>query len=102
MESKFFKNLFVVSADDFLSNKDNEKYFIFQGSKDWDIYLSDKPNSIEYSTLEDVNLLSFKEKNEFLQYMKNIDLIDYSLEHTNELDMYFILVNGNENQKTKS
>jgi len=97
MESKFFKNLFVVSADDFLSSKDNEKYFIFQGSKNWDMYLSDKPNSIEYSTLEDVKLLSFKEKNEFLQYMKNIDLIDYSLEHASESDMYFMLVNNNEN-----
>ncbi len=97
MESKFFKNLFVVSADDFLSTKDNEKYFIFQGSKNWDMYLSNKPKSIEYYTLENIELLSFKEKNNFLQHMKNVDLIDYSLEHVSELNMYSILVNGNEN-----
>ncbi len=97
MESKFFKNLFVISADDFLSTKDNEKLFVFQGSKNWDMYLSDKPKSVEYDTLENIELLSFKEENKFLQYMKNIDLIDYSLEHVSELDTYFILVNGNEN-----
>jgi len=97
MESKFFKNLFVVSVDDFLSTKDNEKYFIFQGSKNWDMYLSDKPKSIEYSTLNYVKLLSFKKESNFLQYMKDVDLIDYSLEHVSELDMYSILVNGNEN-----
>ena len=97
MESKFFKNLFVVGVNDFLSTKDNEKYFIFQGSKNWDMYLSDEPKSIEYSTLNDVKLLSFKEESNFLQYMKNVDLIDYSLEHINKLNMYSALVNNNEN-----
>ncbi len=97
MQSKFFKNLFVVSVDDFLSAKDNEKCFIFQGNKNWDMYLSDKPDNVEYDTLTNIELLNFKEESNFLQHMKNVDLIDYSLEHVSKLDMYSILINSNEN-----
>jgi len=94
MESKFFKNLFVISVDDFFSVDGNERYFVFQGSKNWDIYLFDKPKNIEYCKIENVKLLSFKDESDFLQTMKNIDLIDYSLEHVSELNKYFLLVNN--------
>jgi len=94
MERKFYKNLFAISVDDFFTSEANKKSFIFQGSKNWDMYLSDKPKGIEYDILKNVQLLSFKKKNDFLQSIKNIDLIDYSLEHVSELNRYFILVHN--------
>lgn len=96
MERKFYKNLFAVSVDDFFASDTDKKYFIFQGSKNWDTYLSDKPKCSDYSVFKNVELLSFKEKKDFLNYMKNINLIDYSLEHISELNRYLILVNSNE------
>ncbi len=92
MQSEFFEKLFVVSADNFFATDENEKYFIFQGSKNWDMYLTDKPKGIEYDILESVKLLNFREKKEFLKKIKNVKTIDYSLEHINEFNSYFVLV----------
>ena len=93
MQSEFFKNLFVATVDDFFTIEENGKYFVFQGSKNWDIYLVDRPKKISYDVLDNVKLLNFKEERHFLKYMQNFDLIDYSIEHIDELNSYFILVN---------
>jgi len=96
MERKFYKNLFAISVDDFFTSEANKKSFIFQGSKNWYMYLFDKPKCSDYSVFQNVEILSFKEKEDFLHYMKNINLIDYSLEHISELNRYLLLVNSNE------
>lgn len=92
MESEFFKKLYAVSANDFFAIEDYKKSFVFQGSKNWDCYLDSKPLNTDFSIFENVEILGFKKKNDFLEYMDKSDLIDYSLEHFYEENRYFILI----------
>jgi len=88
---KFIEVLYAVSVDDFFAKEEYDESFVFQGSKNWDMYLSEKPDGVEYSTFNKVYLVSFEDKNKFLNFMKGEDIIDYSLEHSDESGKYFVL-----------
>jgi len=93
MQSIVYKNLYSLPVDE-LDNIDNEsrESFIFQGSKNWDLYFNKTFQNNEISEFKNVSLLNFTEKKEFENYLKNNEIIDYSLEHVSELNKYFILV----------
>ena len=93
MQSIVYKNLYSLPADE-LDNIDNESIesFIFQGSKNWDLYFNKTLKNSEISEFENVSLLEFTEKQEFENYLKHNAIIDYSLEHVSELNKYFVLV----------
>jgi len=96
MQSIVYKNLYSLPADE-LANIDNEstESFIFQGSKNWDLYFYKTLKNNEISKFENVSLLEFREKKLFKNYLKNNKIIDYSLEHVSELNKYFILIANN-------
>jgi hypothetical protein len=71
---------------------DSTESFIFQGSKNWDLYFGKTLVSSEISEFQNVSLLDFTEKKEFQNYLKNNEVIDYSIEHVSELNKYFVLV----------
>ena len=93
MQSIVYKNLYFLPVDE-LDNIDNEssESFIFQGSKNWDLYFNKTLKNNEISEFKNVSLLNFTEKKEFENYLKNNEIIDYSLEHVSELNKYFVLV----------
>lgn len=79
-----------ASALEYLKDKDMEK-FVFQGSKNWDLYF-DSLMDDDASEFKDVNLLEFDNKEEFQKYLdKNVNVIDYSLEHSGESGKFYIL-----------
>ena len=93
MQSIVYKNLYSLPVDE-IDNIDNEssKSFIFQGTKNWDLYFDKTPKNSEISEFKNVLLLHFSGKNEFENYLHNNEIIDYSLEHVSELNKYFVLV----------
>jgi len=93
MQSIVYKNLYSRPAEE-LDNIDNEsiKNFIFQGSKNWDLYFDKTLKNSEISEFKNVSLLEFAKKQEFENYLKHNAIIDYSLEHFSELNKYFVLV----------
>ena len=96
MQSIVYKNLYSLPADK-LDNMETEstESFIFQGSKNWDLYFYKTLKNNEISKFENVSLLEFREKKLFKNYLKNNKIIDYSLEHVSELNKYFILIANN-------
>lgn len=100
MSKTAFKNLYSLPVDEFLNIEfEQTESFIFQGSKNWDMYFSKKLNDIEISEFSNVLLVDFQNKEEFETYLKNNskNIIDYSIEHILEKDInkYFVLVNNN-------
>ena len=96
MNSSIYNELYIISSEDFFSEVEyNEKFFLFQGSKNWCIYLCSKPKSLEYDIIKNVKLLTFKSKDIFLEYLQNKNVIDYSLEHIDELGYLILAYNEN-------
>jgi hypothetical protein len=94
MQTTQYDRLYSVSVDDFINlDKKLQDKFIFQGSSNWDIYLSDRTNCNSIDILENVALLSFKQKQEFEDYITQNNIIDYSLEHIAQNE-YLVLVNN--------
>jgi len=93
MQSIVYKNLYSLPADK-LDNMETEstESFIFQGSKNWDLYFNKTLKNNEISEFENVSLLELSEKKEFTNYLKHNAIIDYSLEYVSELNKYFVLV----------
>ena len=96
-----FKKIYSLSIDEFenISYKETES-FVFQGSKNWDMYFSKSLNNIQTDLFENVVLLDFQDKREFENYLSKVskdNLIDYSMEHFLEksINKYFVLVNKN-------
>ena len=96
-----FKKIYSLPIDEFenISYKETES-FVFQGSKNWDMYFSKSLNNIQTDLFENVVLLDFQDKREFETYLSKVskdNLIDYSLEHFFEksINKYFVLVNKN-------
>lgn len=96
-----FKKIYSLSIDEFenISYKETES-FVFQGSKNWDMYFSKSLNNIQTDLFENVVLLDFQYKREFENYLSKVpkdNLIDYSMEHVLEkgVNKYFVLVNKN-------
>jgi len=96
MKAVTYKNLYSLPTDE-LDNFNNfeTENFIFQGSKNWDLYFEMSFENDEVSEFNNVVLINFTEKREFEQYFKTNRIINYSLEHFNELGKYFIFVNNN-------
>lgn len=96
-----FKKIYSLPIDEFenISYKETES-FVFQGSKNWDMYFSKSLNNIQTDLFENVVLLDFQDKREFENYLSKVskdNLIDYSMEHVLEkgVNKYFVLVNKN-------
>lgn len=91
-----YKNLYSLPVEE-LDNLNNKikKSFVFQGSKNWDLYFEKTLLNNEISEFKDVLLIDFSKKNEFEKYIKENNVIDYSMEHFKELGKYFVLVNNN-------
>ena len=96
-----FKKIYSLSIDEFenISYKETES-FVFQGSKNWDMYFSKSLNNIQTDLFENVVLLDFQYKREFENYLSKVpkdNMIDYSIEHFFEksINKYFVLVNKN-------
>lgn len=96
-----FKKIYSLPIDEFenISYKETES-FVFQGSKNWDMYFSKSLNNIQTDLFENVVLLDFQYKREFENYLSKVskdNLIDYSMEHVLEkgVNKYFVLVNKN-------
>lgn len=96
-----FKKIYSLSIYEFenISFKETES-FVFQGSKNWDMYFSKSLNNIQTDLFENVVLLDFQDKREFENYLSKVpknNLIDYSIEHVLEkgINKYFVLVNKN-------
>ena len=94
MEIQNYEILYSLSAEDFELVEDENiiNSFIFQGSKNWDMYFLKRDFALELDEYNKVTLLASDNKNEFEHYINNNPIIDYSLEHVNELNKYFILV----------
>ena len=96
-----FKKIYSLPIDEFenISYKETES-FVFQGSKNWDMYFSKSLNNTQTDLFENVVLLDFQDKREFENYLSKVskdNLIDYSMEHFLEksINKYFVLVNKN-------
>ena len=96
-----FKKIYSLPIYEFenISFKETES-FVFQGSKNWDMYFSKSLNNIQTDLFENVVLLDFQDKREFENYLSKVpknNLIDYSMEHVLEkgINKYFVLVNKN-------
>jgi len=96
MEAVTYKSLYSLPAEalDNFNNSETEN-FIFQGSRNWDLYFEKSFENDEVSEFNNVSLLNFTQTREFEHYLKTNKIIDYSLEHLNELGKYFILVDNN-------
>jgi len=88
--------LYSLPADelDNLSD-DGMKNFIFQGSTNWDFYFDAFIKNDEISEFKDVSLLEFTGKKDFEKYIsEKPNVIDYSIDHLNQLGKYFVLIKG--------
>ncbi len=97
MKKTYYELLYMVEVDALEENEETAEGFLFQGSKNWDLYFLDAIPILEPVLLENVSLLEFEEKLEFENYLQKNQIIDYSLEHVQELNKYFILVSNGEN-----
>ncbi len=81
MNKIVFKNLYSLPVDEF----DNIEFgqtesFVFQGSRNWDMYFSKKLENRETEEFLDVVLIDFQNKEDFENYLKNTpktSFIDY-------------------------
>jgi hypothetical protein len=90
-----YQRLYSTPIDDFDTlDKEVKNSFVFQGSKNWDMYLDKKENTQELSTFKNVILLDFSEKKEFEDYLRSHKIIDYSIEHVYDLKKYFVLISN--------
>ena len=95
MHSIYFDKLYSTEAGelDFIDD-DVLRSFVFQGSKNWDLYFSKKPNIEFFEIHSNVKLTAFNlnEENEFKKHLHK-DIIDYSIEHVHEegVNSYYIL-----------
>jgi hypothetical protein len=93
MQVTYFDRLYVVGAEDFFDlNDDIQKDFVFQGSSNWDMYLKPTQYLSNTDSLENVALLSFENKTDFDLYLDKNKIVDYSIEHLNDLNRYLVLV----------
>jgi len=109
MNVQKYDKLYTMSVDDYVAiGNDAEKLnFVFQGSNNWDMYFSSANEKYDVDEINNVCLLSFKDKNQFektLTSMPKESVIDYSTEHYNEegVNECFILTNSiGKKKKTK-
>ncbi|MFA5429412.1 MAG: hypothetical protein WC279_14505 [Sulfurimonas sp.] len=94
MKTTHYKSLYVVEVDALEGNEETAEGFLFQGSKNWDLYFLEAIPNLEPELLENVSLLEFEEKLEFENYLQKNQIIDYSLEHVHELNKYFVLTDN--------
>lgn len=94
MKTTLFKSLYVVEANALEEDEDIAGSFLFQGSKNWDLYFLEALPHLESDKLDNVSLLEFDDKKEFENYMYNYQTLDYSLEHAVELNKYYALVDN--------
>lgn len=96
MEAVTYKSLYSLPAEalDNFNNSEIEN-FIFQGSKNWDLYFETSFKHDEISEFSNVALLNFTQIKEFEDYLKTDKIIEYSIEHFSDLGKYFILVDNN-------
>lgn len=94
MKTTHYKSLYIVEVNALEEDEDIAGSFIFQGSKNWDLYFLEAIPNLKPELLENVSLLEFEEKSEFENYLQNNLILDYSLEHVEELNKYFILADN--------
>ncbi|MDD5157484.1 hypothetical protein [Sulfurimonas sp.] len=92
MKKTYYESLYVVDIDVLEGNEEIAEGFVFQGSKNWDLYFLEAIPILEPELLKNVSLWEFDEKSEFKNNLQNNHIIDYSIEHVHELNKYFILV----------
>jgi len=72
---------------------DDMKKFLFQGTTNWDIYFDIPVGDDDISEFKDVSLLEFDNKKEFEKYLdEHANVIDYSLEHAGGFGKFYILI----------
>ncbi len=91
-----YEKLYIVPSDeiDNLSSTALDN-LVFQGSKNWDFYFDKNIKNKESCLLKNSLLLEFDKKDEFEKYLREKEVIDYSIEHLSQLNKYFILVHNN-------
>ena len=93
MQVRYFDRLCVVGAEDFFDLSDDiQKDFVFQGSGNWDMYLKPTQDLSSEDSLKNVVLLGFENKTDFDLYLDKNNIIDYSIEHLQDLNRYLVLV----------
>jgi hypothetical protein len=85
------EKIYVVEAteDDY-----QDSGFLFQGSKNWDLYFSEEPKGSSFEVINNVEILKFSDYQEFINALVNLSkekFIDYSVEHVSENGTYYIL-----------
>ena len=94
MKVKNYKQLFCISINEYDKNSDDIcDGFVFQGSKNWDLYFDKKPKCKDIDVLSDIKLVDFQDKKNFESFLDKNKIIDYSVEHISEGD-YLVLVDG--------
>lgn len=100
MNIQRFDKLYTMSMDDFdaLGDDTDNLNFVFQGSSNWDMYFSNVDKNDNVDEINNVFLLSFKDKSQFektLTSMSKDNVIDYSTEHymENGINECYILTN---------
>jgi hypothetical protein len=91
-----YKKLYQIEADalSYLDDDILEK-FILQGAINWNLYLTKKDNNHNFETLENVQIIEFKNQKNMDKYIKKLPkelFIDYSIE-----DNFFYVVNYEKN-----
>lgn len=94
MKKTYYESLYVVDVDVLEENENIAENFLFQGSKNWDLYFLEAVSNIESELLENILLLEFEEKSEYENYLQKNQIIDYSLEHVHEQNRYFVLADN--------
>lgn len=94
MKKTYYESLYVVDVNVLEEDEDIAESFLFQGSRNWDLYFLEAVPNIESELLENVLLLEFEEKSEYENYLQKNQIIDYSLKHIHELNRYFILADN--------
>ncbi len=85
MNVQKYKKLYQIEADaiNYLNDEILEK-FVLQGSKNWDLYLSEKDDNYYFDTLSNIEVIEFNTQENMLEYMKKVPkelFIDYSIEN---------------------
>jgi len=91
MKKYKFNKLYVVDAQDFFNlDTSIQNSLIFQGSKNWNFYL--EKSCKESDIIKDATLLFFEKEDEFKKFISKNEIIDYSLEHLDDLKSFLVLV----------
>jgi len=88
MRTTHYNVLYILDVDALDEDKLNS--LLMCGSQNWEHYFSVDSEQANIETLSNVSIVEFKNNNDFENFVKSNQIIDYSLEHENPM----VLVHG--------